>query len=224
MTQKNAQLKDNIDWPACQLMLVVEPGAGARERLKAALDVGQAAAVLVRPKAGDRLGAGEVKPLVDAARAAAAAALLFEDALLAKTLKADGVHLPEGQDVTRRVREARAVLGQDATVGVDAGHSRHAAMEAGEAGADYVAFGAGDGSSVGLEARDDLIGWWAEIFEVPCVALDVATADEAGRLARDGADFVGLVVPAGAMPDAVRALVSDTDTALMRAADVAAAG
>ena len=221
-TDKKSE-KAEIDWPPCQLMLVIEPGAGARARLEAALAVSQVAAVLVRPKTGDRLGAGEVKPLVDAAQAAGAAALVFEDALLAKTLKADGVHLPMGLDVSRRVEDARAEIGQDATVGVDAGHSRHAAMDAGDAGADYVGFGAGDGSVGALAARDDLIAWWADIFEVPCVALDVAAIEDAEKLARDGADFVALILPAQGAPEVAAQLSGDVDAMLMRAADTAAA-
>ena len=202
-------------------MLIIEPGAGARDRLKAAFEAGQPSVVLIRPKTGDKLGAGEVKPLVDVAQDQGAAAILFEDADLAALVKADGVHLPAGLDVRLRVEAARAVLGAEASIGVDAGHSRHSAMEAGEAGAEYVAFGAGDGTEAGRCARDDLIAWWGEIFEVPCVALDLASGAEVAAANHNGADFAGLVVPSDASIEAVMTLVGDADMALMQNDDAA---
>ncbi|MSU90211.1 thiamine phosphate synthase [Rhodobacteraceae bacterium 2CG4] len=89
---------------------------------------------------------------------------------LAERLGLDGVHLTDG---ARRVREVRKALGKDAIVGAFCGTSRHAAMTAGEIGADYVAFGPvtpsetlGDGSA----AAPELFAWWAEMIEVPAVA------------------------------------------------------
>ncbi len=213
---KSKQPASEVDWPACQLMLIVEPGPGSLEALRAAFGHCQPAAVLIRPKPEHHLGAGEVKPLVDLAQDYGAAAIIFDDVRLARTLKADGVHLDirtEGP-LDALIADARASLGAAANIGVDAGISRHRAMEAGEAGADYVAFGAVEGTSVAREARDDLIGWWASIFEVPCVALDVVTADEAAGIDRDGADFVGLTLPAGASLDAVMVLAGDVDAVL----------
>ncbi len=210
-----ASKQKQVDWPECQLMLIIEPGPGAHECLRAACDVATVAAVLIRPKAGDRLGAGEIKPLVDLAQDQGAAVLVFEDAELAKIVRADGVHLPAGLSVRDRVDAARAVLGADASIGIDAGGSRHAAMEAGEAGAEYVAFGIGDGSDAALAARDELIAWWGEIFEVPCVALDLVSADDVRTANRNGADFAGLQLAAGASPDAVATLAGDADMALL---------
>jgi thiamine-phosphate pyrophosphorylase len=79
-----------------------------------------------------------------------------------------------------------------------------------EDGADYVAFGAPAHLKDRVKARvrrDELVAWWAEIFEAPCVALDVETPEEAEALARAGADFVGLRLPSGAPAAATRALV-----------------
>ncbi len=208
-----------VDWPACQLMLVIEPGPGALERLRAAFAHATVAAVLVRPATGDRLGAGEVKPLVDLAQDEGAAAILFEDAELSKVLRADGVHLTAGLYVREQVAAARAALGEDASIGVEARGSRHAAMEAGEAGAEYVAFGAGDGSAEARTLRDELVAWWADIFEVPCVALDLTSAVEVDVAARNGADFAGLVVSRADAPAAVMQLVGDVDMRLLSGAD-----
>ena len=207
----------DVDWPACQLMLVIEPGPGARERLRAALEAATVAAVLIRPKPGDQLGAGEVKPLVDLAQDQGAAAILFEDIDLVKVLRADGVHVPAGLNVREHVEAARAVLGADASVGVDAGTSRHQAMEAGEAGAEYVAFGVVADTDEGRAERDALVAWWADIFEIPCVALDLRTSDEVAAASRMGADFAGLSLDRSRSADEVAELVGAADMALMQA-------
>ena len=215
-TKKKSPKAAEIDWPACQLMLVVEPGAGARERLTAAFEHCQAVAVLIRPKPEHQLGAGEVKPLVDLAQDQGAAAIVFGDAQLAKTLRADGVHLPAGLDTRARIADARAMLGAEASIGVDAGHSRHEAMEAGEAGAEYVAFGYGAGGPAGRLQRDELIAWWAGIFEVPCVVLDVECADEVRIADKQGADFAALTLPSQASPDEIAVLTGEADAALLQ--------
>jgi thiamine-phosphate pyrophosphorylase len=84
-------------------------------------------------------------------------------------------------------------------------------MTLAEAGADYVAFGAPaqlkDRDKARLR-RNELAAWWAEIFQVPCVALDVETAQEAEALAGAGVDFVGLSLPAGQSAAAARDLVA----------------
>ncbi len=219
MAKSKKPLASDVDWPACQLMLVIEPGPGARERLQAALQQATVSAVLIRPKPGDQLGAGEVKPLVDLAQDQGAAAILFENVELTKTLRADGVHIPAGLDVRTQVAAARAVLGPEASIGVDAGASRHAAMEAGEAGAEYVAFGITQMSEDAHAERDALIAWWGEIFEVPCVALDLQTADEVETADHDGADFAGLVIRLDQSVDDVMQLVGDADMRLLRGDD-----
>jgi thiamine-phosphate pyrophosphorylase len=104
------------------------------------------------------------------------ALVIADHTLLAERLGLDGVHL---SDAARSVRHARKVLGPDAIVGSYCGGSRHDGMGAGEAGADYVAFGPVQATALddGEIAEGDLFKWWSEVIEVPCVAegqLDLA--------------------------------------------------
>jgi thiamine-phosphate pyrophosphorylase len=193
----------------CGLYAVVDAGPAAGERLTAALASAPLAAVLIAPATGQRLLAAEAKPLLERARRAGVAALLLEEAGLARTLGADGVHLAAREDPQAAYRAARGTLGEDGVVGVDAGISRHTAMVLAEAGADYVGFGVPPHLKDRDKARgrrEDLVSWWAPIFEVPCVAFDVETGEEAQQLAVAGADFVAVTLPADA--PAARELVS----------------
>ncbi|MGL4281234.1 MAG: thiamine phosphate synthase [Albidovulum sp.] len=81
----------------------------------------------------------------------------------------DGVHLTDG---AKSIREARKLLGTEAIVGAFCGISRHDGMNAGEAGADYVAFGPVGATALGtgLPADRELFAWWSEMIEVPVVA------------------------------------------------------
>lgn len=114
---------------------------------------------------------------------------------LAAELGADGVHV--GQEDTPYA-QARALVGPDRIVGVTCHDSRHLAMEAAEAGADYVAFGAFFATATKApktSAEVDLIEWWSETFVVPCVAIGGITVENCAPLVRAGADF--LAVSAG---------------------------
>ena len=114
------------------------------------------------------------------------AVLVENDSELALVLGADGLHLSDADE--RSYGQARSRLGNAAILGVSCGDNRHTTMTLAEMGADYIAFG---GAPVAGEQRAELIAWWSEIFQVPCVALDVDDADEASRLVELGADFVG---------------------------------
>jgi thiamine-phosphate pyrophosphorylase len=123
------------------------------------------------------------------------AALLNDRPDLAARCGADGVHVGQ-QDAP--LREARRVLGPDATIGVTCHASRHLAMEAAEAGADYVAFGAFHDTATKAppaRAHPSILSWWQQVMEVPCVAIGGITPDNAGPLVQAGADF--LAVSAG---------------------------
>jgi len=200
-----------------QLYAVVEAGEAAPERLGVALGAVPIASVLIVPTAGTSLDPGSAQPLVEMAQKADAAVLLAGDAQLARTLRADGVHLNVGKDLLGAYEAARAILGNRGIVGIDAGISRHDAMTLAEAGADYIAFGAPPHLKDRDKARarrDELIGWWGEIFEVPCVAFDVETREEAEALSRAGADFIAIRLGADATPAAIRELVAGIAAAL----------
>lgn len=183
-----------------RLCAVVPAGLEPRalDRMLAAADV---AALLLAPDAA--VAPARLKALIEAAQAKNIAALIEGDSGLARTLCADGVHLPWSKDIVTRYREAREVLGSRFIVGADAGRLRDDAMTLGEAGADYVGFGIPphvEDRETARARRLELVGWWSEIFEVPCVAFDIDEVAEAARLTRAGADFVAMRLPEGADP------------------------
>lgn len=195
-----------------KLYLVVDADAGAADRLAAALAAAPAASVLIRPAAGDSLHAGNSRGLVEIAQKAGAAVLLADDAELARTLRADGVHLSPSADPAGAYEAAREVIGGRGIVGADAGLSRDDAMTLAEVGADYIAFGLAEED--GVAWRLDRCQWWAEIFEVPCVALDVASPQDAADLQVARCDFIGIPLPAASPAAASRDLVAAVRAAL----------
>ncbi|MGE0698374.1 MAG: thiamine phosphate synthase, partial [Hyphomicrobiaceae bacterium] len=186
-----------------QLMVSIAAGEGAPERLAAVLAAVAAASIVVTAPAGRELVAGDVLPLIATGQKAGAAVLIEGDARLARAVRADGVHVPYSDTVGDSYAEARAIVGGRGIVGADAGRSRHDAMHLGEVGADYVAFGVPafvKDRETAAERQLELVEWWADIFEIPCVALDVADPAQAGELAAAGADFVCLPIAAGIAP------------------------
>jgi thiamine-phosphate pyrophosphorylase len=188
------------DGAKTELLVTLIVGEGAVERLKAVMAAVPVASVVLASPDGREMAAGDVLPLISIGQAGGAAMLIRDDARLARTVKADGVHVSAGDDIAARYEEARAVAGGRAIVGADAGRTRHDAMALGEAGADYVAFGVPGfvkERETAFERQIELIGWWSEIFEIPCVALDCPTPEQAAHLADAGADFVSLEIPTG---------------------------
>jgi thiamine-phosphate pyrophosphorylase len=111
---------------------------------------------------------------------------------LAKRLGADGVHLGQSDG---DVRDARALLGPNAQIGVTCHNSRDLAMQAGEDGADYVAFGAfypSETKPAKYVAEPDLLRWWQSLVELPCVAIGGISVDNAKPLIEAGADFIAV--------------------------------
>ncbi|WP_407652145.1 thiamine phosphate synthase [Dongia rigui] len=126
-------------------------------------------------------------------------AVLFDDADLALKLRGDGVHLADPMLLTK----ARRTVGSDAIVGVACPLERHAAMEAGEAGADYVQFQPGTASD-----DLDLIAWWTEMMTVPSVVAGKFSQESARAFVAAGADFLAPDPSIWATPDAVAAIAA----------------
>jgi len=183
------------DASPCQLYLIspLEVGGDFPERLARALDAGPVAAFQFRVKGVDQHEAAALAaPLQEICAARDVAFIVNDSVSLAKRLGADGVHL--GQE-DGDVREARDMLGRDAQIGVTCHNSRHLAMEAGEAGADYVAFGAffpTTTKDVKYRADPEILTWWQGLFELPCVAIGGITPDNCSELVKAGADFLAV--------------------------------
>ena len=181
--------------PACQLYLISPPAIDVAftEQLIRALGEGSVAAFQLRLKGLDDHAVAALAPPLQRACADADVAFIVNDSIgLAKRLGADGVHL--GQD-DGDPREAREVLGKEAQIGVTCHDSRHLAMEAGEAGADYVAFGAFYPTTTKeTQHRPDpaILTWWQTLFGAPCVAIGGITPDNARPLVEAGADFLAV--------------------------------
>jgi len=163
------------------------------QRLERALAAGPVAAFQFRVKDVDQHEAARIAAPLQEICASREVAFIVNDSIsLAKRLKADGVHLGQ-QDGD--VREAREELGRDAQIGVTCHASRHLAMEAGEKGADYVAFGSffPSGTKVSEHRPDlELLEWWQQMMEIPCVAIGGITPDNGRPLVQAGADFLAV--------------------------------
>jgi len=181
--------------PPCQLYLISPPAidAGFASRLAAALDAGPVAAFQLRLKGmNEHDVAKRAEPLLRVCRDREIAFIVNDSMSLAKRLGADGVHL--GQE-DGDPREARALLGPAAQIGVTCHDSRHLAMDAGEAGADYVAFGSfypTTTKEVRHRPEPSILGWWSTLFEIPCVAIGGITPANARPLVDAGADFLAV--------------------------------
>jgi thiamine-phosphate pyrophosphorylase len=179
----------------CQLYLVspLDVGGGFPDRLAAALDAGPVAAFQFRVKDVDQHEAARLAEPLQRICAERDVAFIVNDSMaLAKRMGADGVHLGQGDGDPR---EARLLLGPAAQIGVTCHDSRHLAMEAGEAGADYVAFGAFFPTATReVRHRPDpsILSWWATLFEIPSVAIGGITPDNGRALVEAGADFLAV--------------------------------
>ena len=179
----------------CQLYLIspLDVSGPFADRLARALDAAPVAAFQFRVKDIDEHEAARLAEPLQAICGAREVAFIVNDSIsLAKRLGADGVHLGQGDGV---VADARLRLGREAQIGVTCHASRDLAMEAGEAGADYVAFGAFFPSTTKqTEHRPDLetLRWWQHIMELPCVAIGGITPENCAPLIEAGADFLAV--------------------------------
>jgi thiamine-phosphate pyrophosphorylase len=207
-------MADQAQDPLARLYLTVPAGTGA-EALAGALDGGDVAAVLLP---ADADGA-----LIEAAQSRDVAALLADDAAAAKRAGADGVHLNPGG----KVKAARKTLGDGAIVGTHCRDSRHEAMMAGEAGADYVAFTAPEPERGPPETAHDAehtgnFTWWQAVMEIPCVAMaapggPAILLDDVTPLVAAGADFVALDRAVWQHPEGAAAAVAAANARIARA-------
>jgi thiamine-phosphate pyrophosphorylase len=179
----------------CKLYLISPQDVGGAfpDRLKAALEPGLAAAFQLRVKDMDEHELARLAEPLQRICADAEVAFIVNDSIaLARRIGADGVHLGQSDG---DVRQARAALGPSAQIGKTCHDSRHLAMEAGEAGADYVAFGAFYPTTTKpSHYRPDpsILAWWSTIFEMPCVAIGGITPENAKPLIEAGADFLAI--------------------------------
>lgn len=205
--------------PPCQLYLISPPELGAdfAARLEAALAAGPVAAFQLRLKGLDADSiARAAAPLQHICAAREVGFILNDDAHLAQRIGADGVHLGQGDG---DVREARALLGPAMQIGVTCHGSRHLAMEAGEAGADYVAFGAFFPTATKeTQHRPDpsILSWWRTLFALPSVAIGGITPANAAPLIAAGADFLAVSGAVWNDPDGEAAAVEKFAALLAR--------
>jgi len=194
----------------CQLYLIspLDVGGDFPARLEEALSAGPVAAFQFRVKNIDQHEAARLaEPLQAICAAHEVAFIVNDDVALAKRLGADGIHLGQGDGDPK---EARRLLGPDTQIGVTCHDSRHLAMEAGEAGADYVAFGAFFPTTTKAtrhHPEPEILTWWQGLFELPCVAIGGITVDNAKILIDAGADFLAVSGGVWAYPEGPAAAV-----------------
>ena len=190
MTDPNAELSTQL-----YLISPLDVSGEFPQRLERALDAvpGLVTAFQFRVKDIDQHEAARLAEPLQAICAAREVAFIVNDSIpLAKRLGADGVHLGQ-KDGT--VEEAREELGREAQIGVTCHASRHLALEAGEAGADYVAFGAFFPSTTKQSEHrpePELVEWWSGLIEIPCVAIGGITPQNCRPLIEAGADFLAV--------------------------------
>lgn len=164
-------------------------------RLERALEAGKGVVTAFQFRVKDidqHEAAALAEPLQEICAAHEVAFIVNDSIALAKRLKADGVHLGQGDG---DVKEAREELGREAQIGVTCHASRHLAIEAGEAGADYVAFGAffpSETKETEHRAELQLLEWWNEMVEIPSVAIGGITPENCRPIIAAGADFLAV--------------------------------
>jgi thiamine-phosphate pyrophosphorylase len=193
-----------------------EVGGDFPDRLRATLAGGGVSAFQLRAKGIDQHQLAKLaEPLQRICADADVSFIVNDDMGLAKRLGADGVHLGQKDGDPR---DARALLGPTAQIGVTCHDSRHLAMEAGEAGADYVAFGAFFPTTtkpVNHVPEIGILGWWATLFELPCVAIGGITPANGRALVEAGADFLAVCGAVWNAPDPAK-VVADFQPLLKR--------
>ena len=205
----------------CRVYLITPPKLDpvpSASLLAEALDAGDVAAVQLRLKdVSDDVWRRAIDVLRPVCQSRGVAFLLNDRADLVRATGCDGVHV--GQD-DMPAREARRLMGPDLTLGVTCKGSRDLAMQAGEEGADYVAFGAfypSTTKAVTALLDPEILEWWSEMMELPSCAIGGITPENCGPLARAGADFLAVVGSVWNHPDGPAAGVKALNMAIRRA-------
>ena len=209
-----------------QLYLITPPAIddldGFADRLAEALDAGPVACLQIRLKGADddavRRATGRLLPV---AHARGVPVLMNDSARLALDTGCDGVHV--GQEDTPYA-EARRLLGGRAMIGVTCHASRHLAIEAAEAGADYVAFGAffpTETKQASTRAPLEILEWWQTFALAPCVAIGGITPANCPPLVAAGADFLAVIGAVWNHPDGPGAAAREFEAAIARGMDSA---
>ncbi|MES2001871.1 MAG: thiamine phosphate synthase [Pseudomonadota bacterium] len=195
----------------CDLYLISpqEVGGEFPDRLRAALEPGVATAFQLRVKdVADHDLARLAEPLHRICADHDVSFIVNDSMALAKRLGADGLHLGQSDG---DIREARALLGPDVQIGRTCHDSRHLAMEAGEEGADYVAFGAFYPTTTKpshYRPAPVILSWWSSVFELPCVAIGGITPANAAPLVGAGADFLAVCQAVWGADDTAQAVAA----------------
>jgi thiamine-phosphate pyrophosphorylase len=205
----------------CRLYLVTPPAFDLprfADLLAAALDAGDVGCVQLRLKDADDAAIKRAAERLLPVTASRDVALVMNDRPdLAAATGCDGVHIGQ-EDAT--YAQARAAVGPNAIVGVTCHASPHLAMEAGEQGADYAAFGAffpTTSKDAKSHATLDILQWWSTIMTVPCVAIGGINAANCGPLVQAGADFLAVISAVWAHPDGPAAGVKAMNAAIAAA-------
>lgn len=203
----------------CRLYLITPPDPAPDDfapLLAEALDGGDVACVQLRmPDAGDDAFRRAVEALMPICHERDVAFLVNRHIDVAATLGVDGVHIGRAEGVA----EARRRLGADVIVGVSCGGSRDDAMRAGEAGCDYVSFGALFASTTLPDANivaTDVVTWWSELMVVPCVAVGGLTPANCANAVAAGADFIAVSAAVWNEPKGPGAAVAAFNAAIER--------
>lgn len=190
---------------SCRLYLITPPRFDPnvfRDQLAAALDAGDVACLQLRlkdvPDDDIRRATEVLQPLTQDRDVAF---IMNDRPDLAAEFGCDGVHVG---DEDASYADARRLVGADAIVGVTCANSRDRAMTAADAGADYVAFGAFYNSTTKPpkhRATPEILSWWNELMEVPCVAIGGITIENCPPLIQAGADFICVISAVWDHPD-----------------------
>lgn len=216
----------NVPVYPCRLYVISPPQLVLPEfarTLEAALDAGDVGAFQLRLKdASDAQIREAVQALLPICRAREVAFILNDRVDLVAELGCDGVHL--GQE-DMPLKQARAQLGEDKVIGISCHDSSHLAMEAGDNGADYIAFGAYFPTQSKAPEKlakygtpsVDMLEWWATYTVVPCVAIGGMTPQNCAPMVAAGADFIAAITSIWQHPKGAAEAVREFNQAIKRA-------